>query len=101
NFNQTTNSAGDYIVRFDPTALTLNDVTWHIDTSPALNHSVIYRKATGDIELENVRIYSQDSELFVKNALFKSGSDFVADGEVKKSQAQKFLEIQEGGDAEY
>src|SRR5690606_36891406 len=44
NFNQTTNSAGDYIVRFDPTSLTLNDVTWHIDTSPALNHSVPYRK---------------------------------------------------------
>ncbi|RCU44171.1 translocation/assembly module TamB [Chryseobacterium lacus] len=99
NFNQTTNSAGDYIVRFDPTALTLNDVTWHIDTSPALNHSVIYRKATGDIELENVRIYSQDSELFVKNALFKSGSDFVADGEVKNFQVAKLLEMQEDGNS--
>jgi hypothetical protein len=34
NFNQSTNAAGDFVFRFEPTEIAFNDVTWRIDTSP-------------------------------------------------------------------
>lgn len=44
NVNQSTNAGGDFIFRFEPTEVKFNDVTWAIDTSPELNHSITYRK---------------------------------------------------------
>lgn len=97
NLNQSTNSAGDYVVRFEPTEVKLNNVVWHIDTSPELNHSITYRKKQGDFLIENVRLYSDESSLLVKNGIFKSAKDFTAEGEIQNLQLAKLLEMQTGG----
>jgi hypothetical protein len=91
NINQTTNTAGDYVLRFEPTTVKLNDVAWSIDTSPELNHSITYRKKEKDFVIQNLRIYSDESELLVKSADFKSGKDFTADAEVKNLDISKLL----------
>ena len=91
NINQTTNPAGDYVMRFDPTTVKLNDVSWSIDTSPELNHSITYRKKEKDFLIQNLRIYSDESELLVKSADFKSAKDFTADAEVKNLDISKLL----------
>ena len=97
NLNQTTNAAGDYVIRFEPTELKFNNVAWHVDTSPELNHSITYRKKTGDFLIENLRIYSDNSSLLLNNAIFKSAKDFQAEGEVHNFQIGKLLEMQQGG----
>ncbi|HCN10759.1 MAG TPA: hypothetical protein DIS75_00205, partial [Chryseobacterium sp.] len=76
NLNQTTNSAGDYVFRFEPTSVKFNDVEWTVDTNPELNHSITYRKKTGDFFIQNLRLYSDESELLVKESVFKSAKDF-------------------------
>jgi hypothetical protein len=58
NVDQSTNVAGDYVFKFEPTEVKFNDVTWAIDTSPELNHSITYRKAVGDFDIQNLRVYS-------------------------------------------
>lgn len=97
NLNQTTNSAGDYVVRFEPTEVKLNNVVWQIDTSPELNHSITYRKRQGDFSIQNLRLYSDESSLLVKNALFKSAKDFSAEGEIQNLQLAKLMAMQTGG----
>ncbi|WP_379969087.1 translocation/assembly module TamB [Epilithonimonas sp. UC225_85] len=89
NINQTTNSAGDYVLRFEPTTVKFNDVAWSVDTSPELNHSITYRKKEKDFLVENFRVYSDQSELLIKNADFKSGKEFTADAEVKNLDISK------------
>ena len=91
NINQTTNLSGDYVFRFEPTTVKFNDVAWSIDTSPELNHSITYRNKEKDFLIENLRIYSDQSELLVRNAVFKSGKDFTADAEVKNLDISKLL----------
>ena len=93
NINQTTNVAGDYVLRFEPTTVNLNNVAWSIDTSPELNHSVTYRKKEKDFVIQNLRVYSDESELLVKNADFKSAKDFTADAEVKNLDISKLLAL--------
>lgn len=97
NINQSTNSSGDYVVRFDPTNVQFNNVVWNIDTSVELNHSITYRKKTKDFLIENLRLYSDNSELFIKNAVYKSSKDFQADADLKNLQLSKIFEMQEGG----
>ncbi len=87
--NQSTNAAGDFVFRFEPTTVTFNDVAWSVDASPELNHAITYRKKNSDFLIENLRLFSDDSELFVKNAIFKSGKDFTAQGEVKNLNVAK------------
>ncbi len=99
NINQTTNSAGDFVIRFDPTEVKFNNVAWNIDTSPELNHSITYRKKTKDFLIENLRLFSGTSELFVKNAIFKSAKDFEAEAEVKNLELAKIMEMQKGGNS--
>lgn len=99
NLNQSTNSAGDYVVRFEPTQVQFNNVAWNIDTNPELNHSITYRKASKDFLIENLRIYSEDSELLLRNAVFKSAQDFEGDAEVKNLQIGKLLEMTSDGNA--
>uniref|UniRef100_UPI00263594EB translocation/assembly module TamB domain-containing protein n=1 Tax=uncultured Chryseobacterium sp. TaxID=259322 RepID=UPI00263594EB len=99
NVNQSTNMVGDYVFRFEPTEVKFNDVTWAIDTSPALDHSIIYRKKTGDFSVKNLRIYSDDSDLFVKEGTFKSAKDFYVDAEVNNFAIEKLLEMQSGGNS--
>ena len=93
NLNQSTNSAGDYVLRFEPTTVSFNNVAWSVDTDPTLNHSITYRKNTGDFLIQNLRIFSDDSELFLKESLFKSAKDFSAKGELKNLQIAKVLAL--------
>ncbi len=91
NINQTTNTAGDYVLRFEPTTVKLNDIAWSVDTSPELDHSIIYRKKEKDFLIQNLRVYSDESELLIKSADFKSAKDFTADAEVKNLDVSKLL----------
>lgn len=93
NLNQSTNAAGDFVFRFEPTTVNFNNVAWNIDTSAELNHSITYRKNTGDFFIQNLRIYSDNSELFVKESVFKSAKDFSAVGEVRNLELGKVLAL--------
>ncbi len=97
NLNQSANAAGDYVFRFEPTQVKFNDVVWSVDTSEELDHSITYRKKTSDFLIKNLRIYSDNSELFVKNSEFKSGEQFHADGEVKNFDISKIFAMQSSG----
>lgn len=96
-FNQTTNKAGDYVIRFDPTEVKFNQVIWKIDTNVELNHSITYRKKTGIIDIENLKIFSDESSLFIKKGMFKSTEDFRAEGEIINLDLAKLMEMQSGG----
>ena len=96
NLNQSTNSSGDYVFRFEPTTVTYNNVAWSVDTSPELNHSITYRKNSGDFLIENLRIHSDDSEFFLKNSVFKSAKEFTAEGELKNFDLSKALALTGG-----
>ena len=93
NLNQTTDGAGNYVFRFEPTSVTFNNVAWNIDTDPALNHSITYRKKTGDFLIQNLRIYSDTSELFLEKSIFKSAKDFSAEGEVRNLDIAKVMAL--------
>ncbi len=93
NLNQTTNAAGDYVFRFEPTEIRFNDVAWQVDTDPLLNHSITYRKRTGDFHIQNLRIFSDESELLVKESVFKSAKDFTADAEIKNLDISKVFAL--------
>ena len=99
NLNQSTNAAGDFVAKFDPTDIKFNNITWTIDTNPELNHSITYRKKSKDFLIENLKIFSDESELFVKNAEFKSAKDFHANAEVKNLQMAKIFEMLKGGNS--
>ena len=96
NLNQTTNSAGDFVFRFEPTTVTFSDVAWSVDTTPELNHSITYRKKTGDFHIQNLRLYSDQSELLLKNSIFKSAKDFSAQGEVINLNIAKIFALTRG-----
>jgi hypothetical protein len=96
NLNQSTNSAGDYVFRFEPTTVKFNNVAWSVDTNPTLEHSITYRKNTGDFLIQNLRIYSDTSELFLKESIFKSTKDFSAQGELKNFDIAKALALTGG-----
>lgn len=93
NLNQTTNEANDYVIRFEPTSINLNNVAWNIDTSPELNHSITYLRQSKDFLIKNFRVYSDESELLIRDALFKSAKDFSADGDIKNFQISKLLAL--------
>lgn len=93
NFNQTTNSAGDFVFRFEPTTIKINEVAWSVDTSPELNHSITYRKKSGDFYVHNLRLYSDKSELYLKESTFKSAKDFSAEGEVRNLDLGKVFAL--------
>lgn len=99
NVNQSTNNVGDYVFRFEPTEVKFNNVTWAIDTSPELDHSITYRKKTADFDIKNLRVYSDNSALFIKEATFKSAKDFYVDADVDNFAIEKLLEMQSGGNS--
>ncbi|MEC5394475.1 translocation/assembly module TamB domain-containing protein [Bergeyella sp. RCAD1439] len=99
NFNQTTNAQGDYLFRFAPTEINFNNVAWKVDTDEALNHSITYRKKSGDFILHNLRFFSGESSLLISEARFKSGKDFHAEGQIQQFQIGKLLEMQQGGNS--
>ncbi len=92
-FNQGTDAAGDFVFRFEPTTVQINDVAWSVDTSPALDHSITFQKKTGNILVENLRLYSDESELLVTNSVFKSAKDFSVVGEVRNLNIAKVFAL--------
>lgn len=99
NVNQSTNELGDFVFKFDPTEVKFNDVTWAIDTSQELDHSITYRKKTSDFEIRNLKVYSDKSVLFIKEATFKSAKDFYVDADITDFSIEKLLEMQSGGNS--
>jgi len=99
NVDQSTNEIGDYVFRFEPTEVKFNNVTWAIDTSSALNHSITYRKKTADFDIQNLRIYSDNSALLIKDAQFKSAKDFYVEADIDNFAIEKLLEMQSGGNS--
>ncbi|MCS3529880.1 translocation/assembly module TamB [Chryseobacterium sp. JUb7] len=99
NVNQSTNTIGDYVFRFEPTEVKFNNVTWAIDTSPELDHSITYRKKTADFDIHNLRIYSDNSALLIKDAQFKSAKDFYVDADIDNFAIEKLLDMQSGGNS--
>ena len=99
NVDQSTDAAGDYVFRFEPTEVKFNEVSWAIDTSPELNHSITYRKNTGDFDIRNLRVYSDKSALFIKEAQFKSIKDFYVDADISDFAIEKLLDMQSGGNS--
>lgn len=97
NINQSTNPSGDYIFRFEPTEIKVGEVIWNVDTSPELGHYIAYRKGSGKIDVENLRIYSEDSSLLIENAQINSGRDFKISGQVNNFQLAKLFEMQPAG----
>jgi hypothetical protein len=93
NLNQSTDNAGDFVFRFEPTTVKVNDVSWTVDTSPELNHSITYRKKTADFLIQNFRLFSDNSELFLKESVFKSAKDFSAKGELRNLDVSKVLAL--------
>lgn len=93
NLNQSVDSNGDYVIKFEPTEIKLNNFTWNVDTSAELNHSITYRKKTSDFLIKNLRLFSDNSELFVKESVFKNAKDFTADVDVKNLEISKILDL--------
>ena len=77
--------------------MNFNNVAWSIDTDPTLDHSITYRKNSSDFLIKNLKIFSDSSELFLKESVFKSAKDFSADGEIKNLDLAKVLALM-GGD---
>ncbi len=97
NFNQSTNEQGDLVFKFEPTEFKLNNFVWNVDTSSEMGHSITYRKKTGDFSLENLSLYSDNSKVLIKNAVFKSAEDFEADAEVENVDISKLFDLQNDG----
>ncbi|MBW3523098.1 translocation/assembly module TamB domain-containing protein [Chryseobacterium sp. NKUCC03_KSP] len=97
NFNQSTNPEGDYVFRFEPTEVNLNNVKWSVDTNPELDHYISYRRKTSDFEIHNLKIYSDESSLLINESIFRSAKDFYVDAEVQNFAIEKILEMQSGG----
>ncbi|GGP04329.1 DUF490 domain-containing protein [Cloacibacterium rupense] len=93
--NQSKDEAGDYVIRFEPTDLKIDNFVWSVDTSPELDHSITYRKSTSDFVIKNLRLFSEESEIFV-NGTFKNAKDFNADVDVKNLEIDKILDLLPG-----
>ena len=93
NVNQTTNVNGDYIFRFEPTDIKFNDVVWTIDTDPALDHYITYRKREKDVVVHNLVITSEESRLHIKQAEYNNAKDFFANAEISNLDLAKVFKL--------
>lgn len=92
---QSVNANNDLVFQFEPTQVNFNKFAWQVDTSQALDHYIIYKKKTGEIIANNLRIYSDDSEIFL-NGIFKDSKNFNADIRVQNMEIDKLLALKEG-----
>ncbi|RQP07675.1 MAG: translocation/assembly module TamB [Chryseobacterium sp.] len=95
NLSQKTAANGDIELRFEPTQVSVNRFTWTVDTSPERDHSIVYHRAHKDIEINNLRLFSGESELFI-DGLFRDGKDFRANLEVRSLDLAKVLSLRPG-----
>lgn len=89
---QSINSDGDYMVKFDPTNLKIENFIWMVDTSPELNHYIVYRKKTKDFKINNLKLYSDDSEILI-NGIFKDAKDFDLSADLRDMDLSKVMAI--------
>ena len=92
---QTANQAGDYILQFQDTSVDINGVRWSVGDEE--NHAIIYRKKTGNIEIENLRIHSDQSVFHIRKGLYESSKDFHFTMEVKEVSLAKLMAMQKNG----
>lgn len=92
-FDQTINSNGDFVFRFEPTQIDYKNVKWNIDTNHDLEHTITYKKATGEIDIRNLKIFSDDSEIVLNRFNFKSGKEYEADAVVQNLEISKILQM--------
>lgn len=90
---QTTDAAGDYVFRFNDTGIKFRGVQWQIGDGEG-SHSIVFRKKQGDFLVQNLRLFSDDSELLIRNAKFKSAEDLSLDAAAKNFQIAKIFEMQ-------
>lgn len=90
---QSVDKFNDLVFQFEPTQVKFNNFAWRVDTSPELNHSITYRKKSGEIVANHLRFFSDKSEIFL-NGNFKSAKDFNADIEAKNVEISKLLALQ-------
>ena len=93
NINQGVDANGDYVIRFEPTELKLNNFTWNVDTSSELNHSITYRKKREIFSLKSYDCILRESELFVKEATLKMQKISPADIDVKNVEISKIIDL--------
>lgn len=92
NLMQTMDQQGDIVVHFAPTKIDLGKEQWLVDTSPSLNHSVVYHVQDGDLHINNIRLFSGESSILM-NGDFRSGADFNTDIEVSNLQIAKIITL--------
>lgn len=92
NLSQSIDGEGNYVVKFDPTEIRLKNVSWKIDTSKELNHSIVYNKKSKEIIVNSLRFYSDNDEFFV-NGTFKNAKNFDAEIDLKNLDISKLLEL--------
>lgn len=90
NFRQGLTPEKDFIFRFDPTKVLFNDFNLEIDTSVENNHSIVYLRKKKEVMVNNLRLFSDESELFL-NARFKDAKDFSADARVVNLDISKLI----------
>lgn len=96
NLSQTTDNNGDYVVKFEPTELKFNSFVWKVDTTPELDHSIVYRKKTGAIDVNNLMLYSDESSILV-NGTYTNGKNFDINAKLTKVEIAKLAALS-GGD---
>jgi hypothetical protein len=92
-FDQTTNSNGDFVFRFEPTQIEYKNVLWSIDTNHDMEHSITYKRANGEIDVKNLKIHSDESELVINRFNFQSTKQYDADVEVQHLDISKILQM--------
>ncbi|MBS1550419.1 MAG: translocation/assembly module TamB [Bacteroidetes bacterium] len=92
-FDQTINQNGDLVFRFEPTEIDYKNVVWHIDTNHDLEHTITYKRASGEIDIRNLKIYSDDSEIILNHFNFKSSKEFEAEAQVSNLEISKVFKM--------
>lgn len=96
NFTQTFNEFGDYVFQFYNTNLNFNNINWRIGDDGNLPQSIVYRRKTGNIEVNNLLINSEDSKLFIEKASY-GNKQFEISGNIDGLQIAKLFEMQDSG----
>lgn len=97
NLKQSSNERGDYVFDFKPTQIQLNNTIWSINVNDDLEHSIVYEKDKGVFKVLNLNLTSQESQLLIKNATFKSGEEFDVNVDVNNFELSKLFEMLEEG----
>jgi len=88
NFNQSTDENEDLVFQFEPTTIKVKDDIWAVDTSNPMAGTIIYHKKESDLNIHDLRFYSEESSVSIEGD-FKSSTDFDAKISLEKLQLEK------------